>query len=423
MLIRRFSEYDNALYVLDRLKILSVSHDYVTGGNCYVTNPFCKSLRQALTGSGNHQSFGVPAAIPDEEQTPLKVLGDFATEQWEALLYYVVGSSTPGGTNEAGMSEGTKKLLREAQFVQGTSRSTSITAKGFDFLLQDINAQVWSLLIEYINLAEDQLGMNKVNVLSFLFTVGSLEIGQDYSMSTLTREQREVLNDLHNFGLVYLPTNANYFYPTPIAACITSESSMAASGAFQPISGSSLTGSTTNEGGFIVVETNYRIYAYTSSNLQTEILNLFTRLSTRYPNMVTGRLTKESIQRAIGLGITSQQIISYLTTHAHPVMGQVSRNNASGYSSVSRPTLPPTVVDQIRLWQIEGDRMKTTPGYLFRDFVDRKEYTDIVTYADECGVLIWKSDEKQRFFASRTEQLSKFIANRNAKRQAAANGK
>lgn len=39
--------------------------------------------------------------------------------------------------------------------------------------------------------------------------------------------------------------------------------------------------------GYIIVETNYRVYAYTDSNLQVALLGLFTELIYRY-NFVKG---------------------------------------------------------------------------------------------------------------------------------------
>lgn len=366
---------------------------------------------------GDHNSFGVPASIDKTTRISFEEVNAFATKQWEALLYYIVGSSTKTNVAQAELGNSAKALLRHADFVRGTDRYVSITAKGFDFLLQEINAQVWSLLIEYINLAEEALNMSKVDVLSFLFTVGSLEIGQDYSREHLNDTQKAVLDDLHNFGLVYIPQDSQYFYPTPIAACITSDSSFAGASATQTGMASKLSSASRGQSGFIVIETNYRIYAYTSSQLQIEILNLFTSLKTRYPNMVAGRISRQSIQGAIEKGITSQQIISYLTTHAHQVMNAENKDASSGYTAPQRPQLPPTVVDQIRLWQIEGDRMKATPGYLFRQFIDRKEYEDSVKYAEEIGVLVWRNDAKQLFFASRVEQLQKFFGNTAERRR------
>jgi len=210
-----------------------------------------------------------------------------------------------------------------------------------------------------------------------------------------------MLPNLVDFGLVYMPdSTSTQFFPTRLSTTLTSDAS-----ALRSISSGfdSALRSASGSKGFIVIETNYRLYAYTSSPLQIAVLALFTKLSTRYPNMVSGRITRDSIRRAIEHGITSDQIISYLQTHAHPQLRKKT------------PILPPTVVDQIRLWQIENERMKATVGFLFKDFASQAEYDSVARYADEIGVLIWKSDAKRSFFVTKHEQLRDYIKSRKLK--------
>ena len=243
--------------------------------------------------------------------------------------------------------------------------------------------------------------MDSVDVLSFLFMLGSLELGQDYSTANLTATQLQMLDDLNDFGIIYRRSpQSDRFYPTRLATTLTSDA-----GAL-PNADASISNSSAGPGsgkGFIIVETNYRLYAYTQSPLQIAVLALFCRLIVRFPNMVTGKLTKESVQRAISYGITSEQIITYMAAHAHP---QMQKNN---------PVLPPTVVDQIRLWQIEGDRMRATPGFLMKDFSSQVEYEDTCRYAESLGVLVWRSDTRACFFVSRIDQLSAYLQS-NTKR-------
>jgi transcription initiation factor TFIIH subunit 4 len=72
------------------------------------------------------------------------------------------------------------------------------------------------------------------------------------------------------------------------------------------------------EKGYIIVETNYRVYAYTESKLHISLLALFTELLYRFPNLTVGVITRDSIRQALRGGITARQIISYLEQHAHP---------------------------------------------------------------------------------------------------------
>ena len=267
--------------------------------------------------------------------------------------------------------------------------------------------------------------MDSIEVLSFLFTLGSLEVGQDYSTANLSPTQLHMLEDLSDLGIVYRrSSNATCFYPTRLATTLNSDSDALAS---------SLSSSSLSVGGYspseqkryIIVETNYRLYAYTNSPLRMHILSLFSELGHRFPNMVAGRLTKKTVQRAIGRGVTAEQIISYLTAHAHPVMGTRSHSSnptPSNHGQQSQASLPPTVVDQIRLWQLEGDRMKATTGFLFKEFLNHQQYKDCLDYADTIGVLIWKNDAKRCFFVTRHEQIAAFLRNTGDRKANDVNG-
>jgi transcription initiation factor TFIIH subunit 4 len=241
--------------------------------------------------------------------------------------------------------------------------------------------------------------MSATEVLSFLFMLGSLELGQEYSTSTLSPTQKMMLEDLTDYGLIYRtsPTSST-FYPTRLAVTLTSDSGalnsssdpLASTGGSAPGLGGGRDPTST---GFIILETNYRIYAYTSSLLQIAILSLFTHLTTRFPNLVSGRIKRSSVAKAIAKGITSDQIISYLTTHCHPQMQK------------REPFLPETVTDQISLWEQEGERVTTTPGFIMKDFATEREYKEMLKYAEDLGVLVWKNEERRWFFVSAIEQI------------------
>ncbi|KAM0689108.1 hypothetical protein Q7P36_011185 [Cladosporium allicinum] len=401
---------DNAVSILARLRIMS-EQPGKDGKPSYVLAPaFAKALRLALTGGGNHRSFGVPSTEPEKAPVTVEYLDALARRQWEAILYYVVGSANAKLSSNVEISAGTKRLLHDGLFVSTKNRNTYITKQGFEFLLQEINAQVWTLLIVYLEVSAE-LQMDSVDVLSFLFTLGSLELGVSYSTSNLTPTQLQMLEDLSDFGLVYRPSpSSSHYYPTRLATTLTSDSPALPNNSMTSVSGPTegtnpATGS--DEKGFIIVETNYRLYAYTSSPLLISIISLFADLKTRYPNLITAKLGKRSVQQAIAAGITSEQIISYLTTHAHPVLRHAT------------PILPPTVVDQIRLWQIEGERMDVHSGFLIKDVGSAEDYERAVRYADALGVLKKEFRNKGWFFVSRMDQMSTYFKGLSARRREA----
>ncbi|KAJ3039295.1 RNA polymerase II transcription factor B 52 kDa subunit [Rhizophlyctis rosea] len=263
---------------------------------------------------------------------------------------------------------------------------SGITSQGFQFLLQDANTQVWRLLLTYLKLAEEQLQMNVVDVLGFIFQLGSLELGQDYSSDSLTDSQKVMMGDLKNLGLFYYRKKSTRFYPTRLATSLTSGSLMTAA---KP----------SEEGGFIIVETNYRVYAYTESSLQIAILDLFVDLQIRFANMVMGIISRDSIRKALSNGISAEQIISFLTTHAHPEMRK------------QNPIIPATVVDQIRLWELERNRMRVHNGFLVEAFASKEEFDGLRKYAESQGLVMWVDEGEELVFVPEhgVDQVKEYI--------------
>jgi transcription initiation factor TFIIH subunit 4 len=104
--------------------------------------------------------------------------------------------------------------------------------------------------------------------------------------------------------------------------------------------------------------------------------------------MVVGILSRDSVREAYAKGITADQIISYLTNHAHPEM------------FLTPPVVPSTVIDQIRLWEMEMNRLQTHDGYLYQMFNRFADYAQVKKFADDFGYVRWYSDEKMMFFVS-----------------------
>ncbi|OOF91289.1 hypothetical protein ASPCADRAFT_211120 [Aspergillus carbonarius ITEM 5010] len=406
-------ERDNALSILGRLHILS---NTVTADNVrayMVTDPFATSLRNALTGADQTQSFGVLSHVPNGSEVSIAGLDEYARRQWEGVLGYMVGTGGLGTQREVTLSKGVKELLQAGHLVEIRDRRVEITQDGFAFVLQDVSAQVWHILILYVESAT-AIGMDSVEVLSFVFLLSSLELGKSYEKNHLSSKQLRMLTDLADFGIVYQESpDALRFYPTRLATTLTSDSSALSNPILGALSGPTGDPSSKAGTGFIIIETNYRVYAYTSSPLQISLIALFTTLKYRFPNLITGKITRQSVRRAVEMGITADQIISYLSTHAHPQMRKhnVSRST-SNQAGIPPSVLPPTVVDQIRLWQLERDRVKATSGFLFKDFVSISEYEAPCRYAEEIGVLAWKSDQKRMFFVTRHEQVAAFLRSR-----------
>jgi transcription initiation factor TFIIH subunit 4 len=302
-----------SINILTRLKVLEETRNDQNRPAYQLNKAFQRSLRLALTGGGDHRSFGVPSSTPDKNEVTIDFLDTYARQQWESILYYVVGSAGQGLGSAVNITAGTKELLESGGFVMSKGRNAYITRDGFSFLLQETNAQIWTLLIEYLKLSE-KLQMDAVDVLSFLFTLGSLELGVSYTTENLTPTQAHMLEDLSDFGVIYRrASDTSRYYPTRLATTLTSDSpallntSMAAASLSVTPTTTTTLAPLETEKGYIIVETNYRIYAYTSSPLNISILSLFANLKTRFPNMLTATLTKSSIQQAPTLFSANQR--------------------------------------------------------------------------------------------------------------------
>ncbi|KAI8637144.1 RNA polymerase II transcription factor B subunit 2 [Parasitella parasitica] len=390
-----------SLLKLSRLRILEQKDE-----NLMMNNTFRLEFQNALTGGGVQQSFGLPCSTPDKHAVDIGFLDHYATTQWEAILHYMVGTSL---TKKP--SRGVLNLLERSKLMQSSAESgqLQITNKGFQFLLQDVNTQVWAFLLQYLDMAE-VLQMDLVEVLNFLFQLGSLELGENYSVETLTQTQLQMLEDLRDYGIVYQRKKASKrYYPTRLATTLTSGNAALAG---------ATSNSNANDGpdtkldtkasaeqvdqGFVILETNYKLYAYTDSPLQIAVLNLFVQLQSRFRNMVTGVITRDSIRNALVKGITAEQIIYYMQSHAHVQMRK------------KVPVLPLTVIDQIRLWEMERNRLKPTASYLYHEFNIQADFDAAEKYAKDLDVLLWSSAQKRTMIISESghESVKSFVKRR-----------
>ncbi|XP_039977612.1 general transcription factor IIH subunit 4 isoform X3 [Xiphias gladius] len=266
-----------------------------------------------------------------------------------------------------------KENLRIALLGGEAGEAPYITSSGFQFLLLDTSSQLWYFTLQYLKTAQSR-GMDLVEILSFLFQLSFSTLGRDYSVEGMSESLLTFLQHLREFGLVFQrKRKSRRYYPTRLAITL-------AAGVNTSCSSSSNSASTpgTGDAGFIVVETNYRIYAYTNSELQIALVALFSEMLYRFPNVVVAQVTRESVQQAIANGITAQQIIHFLRTRAHPVMLKQT------------PVLPPTITDQIRLWELERDRLQFTEGVLYNQFLSQADFEVLRDRAQGLGCLVWQ---------------------------------
>ncbi|XP_068602905.1 general transcription factor IIH subunit 4 [Brachionichthys hirsutus] len=338
----------------------------------YSLNPvFRDNLRTALLGGGAAWADEGGALGPDRHARDVQSLDRYAMERWEVVLQFMVGSPC------ATVSQDLAQLLVQAGLMKSEAgEAPYITSSGFQFLLLDTASQLWYFTLQYLKTAQAK-GMDLVEILSFLFQLSFSTLGKDYSVEGMSDSLLTFLQHLREFGLVFQrKRKSRRYYPTRLAITLAAGVTTTLSCPSSLSNMASTPG--TGDAGFIVVETNYRIYAYTNSELQIALVALFSEMLYRFPNVVVAQVTRESVQQAIANGITAEQIIHFLRTRAHPVMLKQT------------PVLPPTITDQIRLWELERDRLQFAEGVLYNQFLSQVDFEVLRDRAQGLGCLLWQ---------------------------------
>lgn len=325
---------------------------------CRLVPAFQRSLQEALANR-------VPAqpTLKKEKSPPgLAELDRHGTETWETILHHMVGCRYRGQEPQ----EGVKRLLERAGLMH--AGGGGMTREGFRFLFDSTPRQIWRLITGYMTTLEAR-NMPPAEVLRFLFRISFLKAGgEDYSTEGLTEAQRVLLMELCALGLVWVrKETSSRFYLTRLALNLSSSPSAGLS-------------SRAAAQGHIIVETTFKVYAYTSSSLQASLIGMFCRLECRLPNAIVGRITKKSVRRALKNGVRAREIVHYLEHCAHPQMRR--RAGAGGRA------LPDNVAEQIELWEHERHRFTLSPGWLFTNFASDAEWAEARDWAAAEGILV-----------------------------------
>ena len=330
---------------------------------------------------------------PPRTPVPLKMDAGGATLQdlfVEALLLEVVSDGDGDADGEGG-----------GDAPEGGEKRLVMSRDAARFLLLPTSQQVWRVVRAYMELAELGTPGTRHDTLCFLMRLGMLEIGRAYRIDdkSLDGGQRATLEDMARFGLAYRPVDdKNSYYATPLAQHLLSGANAAGSfGAGASTASAAVaeadptavraasdiaTQSAASGGGFVVLETNYRLYGYTRSQLWSSILGLFMRVEILLPNLIIGTLTRESIHRAIDKGISAGEIAAFLERNAHARM--LARQGEDG-----GPIMPDSVINQVHLWAKERHRLHFNHAQLYEGFSSLDEFSAIEKYAKDTGALLW----------------------------------
>ncbi|KAG2490638.1 hypothetical protein HYH03_011029 [Edaphochlamys debaryana] len=375
----------------------------------------------------------------------LDELGEWAAGQWEALQLFLLGGGTkppqlPQILRSHSFSElDVRGLLVEAGllgFPEGPAAAAAVrrggggpgglavTRKGFHFLLQPSDRQLWAVLREYVSGAEASSPDELASTLSFLLQLGFRRVGQPCAWAELRPPEQRMAAHMAQLGLlaVFVADGSLYYTPTRLAASLCGggaaaggaggggpggkhqEGGRAAAAAAAATRAAALEaaeagGGAAGSDAYIIVESNYRVYAYTRSPVTTAVLELFVKREALLPNLFVGAIRRDSILGALSRGITAEELVAYLGARPHPAVASRS------------PVVPEVVSDQIRLWEASLHRLRADAAVLYDNMESRALYDKAVTHAREAGTLLWDEPPKMRFAALEAghEAMKNFI--------------
>ncbi|KAG2687564.1 hypothetical protein I3760_09G057700 [Carya illinoinensis] len=135
----------------------------------------------------------------------LEDLEVYALAQWESFLLQLINSAQ--AERPLNISPSMMKVFQRGLLSQREKEAPRLTESGFQFLLMDMNAQLWYIIREYISNSEER-GVDPADLISFLLELSFHVTGK-----------RSLIKDLTDLGLVKLQQGRkeSWFIPTKLA--------------------------------------------------------------------------------------------------------------------------------------------------------------------------------------------------------------
>lgn len=306
------------------------------GQNIYLDSAFRQSL---ITGFGTMTMQDLFFETSDTHS-------EHKFRKFEGILQSIV---EPQGSKAE-----TINILLHGELVDA---ALNITHKGFEFLLKTRKDQMWLLLIYGLQLVAATMQEKEL----YLLSIAELSHRRKNTCYR-TPLPRKILEFFSRLGLVdivrdnviFLKNDFNTLFENKVAEL--------------------------NK--FLIVETNHKIYAYTTSKYELSILSLFCRIDLMLSFLVVGVLSEENINRAFSRGITAKQIVHYLDSYSR--------------------SLPAAVCELIFIWESQRTRMTITDAYLYTNFLNFADFKKVLSLCQENDFLI-DYDERRRMIMVKVE--------------------
>lgn len=234
-----------------------------------------------------------------------------------------------------------------------------VTKTGLELLLMSKHNQLWYMVVKYM---EKYLNNNTSEILEIF----GLFLNSDSCSNINTM---------------------NYFYDIGVIESSNNIDKLKNSNSKNTIS-SALKNSDKNyhNNKFIYLESNHKIYAYTSNPCDLEILNMFSTIEYKFSNMVKCILDETKIRNSLDRGIDIAQIVEFIKYNSY-------------YNS--------NILNYLYLINNNRHRIKKYDGYLLSDFANYKEYAQILTTINN-KEIIYRNDEERKVFITEEEYVKVF---------------
>lgn len=302
------------------------------------------------------------------------------------------------------------KLIKSILLFSNLIKNNSITHTGFSFLLQSKKEQIWFIILNGIDFLINEYDHNqKFNneffpeldhilapefdkILQFdnslpiaskykqFLLLAFFEIGIFGNSFVKPKFNFDLLSQFINFleciGILYLSDNHH----------ITQSENF-----FDLFSVS------VKKDKFLIIETNYKLYSLNCSDYEVSVINLFSNIIMKLPNLIVSFIDEQSINKALDKGITAKQINDYLLNK-------------------SIKQINPIILEQISIWEKKRFRIKCNNAVIYSHFMTFNEYEKVLSFCKRMKyILDFDNDKRVIVVSSENHHLVKNFIKENIK--------
>ena len=325
-----------------------------------LTNSFKQGLNRMLVLGASHSISSTP-----EEEEASKQASEKDLLKWTELVCGLVPPSEPSKKDLNPL------ILEVFEYLELFGQDGHPTPKGYAFLLDSAPDQIRTVAGCFLS---KQTPENRLTFLRLLFRAYAMPSGSVIHEEEAVRIPNSLIKFMWICGWI---TSVSALLPRE------GEEEGAKDKKLRSLTLSGLLGHKPSIFQNIIVETTFSVSCSDPTRLQLIILGLFCELDSQLSGMVVGMISRESVIRAFRKGVTDEQVIGFLTKHAHPVVGRA---------------VPTNVIDHIRLWKLELERVSAHRGRLYT--LDAEHPSVFRSVVPGLESPRWSSESTKRVFVS-----------------------